>query len=110
VFLSGLAFDNNSHNPFVALYNLPSTNTYLFLYLKQERPILKQPSLSSRYTPNVGSCDNLRLDMLRIYFECIDEEPVSTGSTRLGLSDLRSIIGTGIVPVFVFHNLRIGLD
>ena len=73
IFLSGRELVSNSHKPYVVLYFSPSTKTCPSLYLNFDHPILKEPSVSSWYTPQVGPYDNLRLSTLWIYFACITD-------------------------------------
>ena len=47
IFLSGRELFCNSHRACFALYLLPSTKTFLSLYLKFHRPIVKELSVSS---------------------------------------------------------------
>ena len=75
-FLSGLDWVNNSRNPSVSLYFLPSTNTCLLLYLKVDRTISNERSVSSWKTLKLGSCDTLRVNTLWMLFECVGEVSV----------------------------------
>jgi hypothetical protein len=59
IVLSGRDFVSNSHRPDVALYFVSSTNTCVSLYLNFEHPILREPSVSSRYTPKAESRNTL---------------------------------------------------
>ena len=99
-FIWGLDLVSNSHNPGVALYFFPYTNTCLSLYLELYLPILKQPLLSSWYTPKLGSSDTLRLNTSLLYFECIGKEFVSNSESYV------YILNRGGEPII---RLRFGL-
>ena len=101
--LSGRDWVSNSHNPCVALFLLPSTNTFLLLYLKLDRPILNEPLVLSWKTPKLGSCNTLRFYTLWMYFECVGE---------LSVSDSISVLNRGTQPIIRFRLgfvLKLGL-
>ena len=93
IFLSGRELFCNSHRPCVALYLLPSTKTFLSMYFKFHRSIVKELSVSSWHTPKVGSCDTLLLITLWIYFGFIDHRH------RFDCDCAVSVLNTGTEPI-----------
>jgi len=99
-----LNFINIPHKPSVALYFLQSTNLFLSLYLKLERPILKEPSVSSCYTRNLGSCDNSRINTFWMYFEYTGWELVSNSDSNFSALTLRRLMSHIYIYIWSTHS------